>query len=248
MREDFHVHQMKSNTALASFLVVVAVFFQVGCENSDEKAIANAQSCLDQARTSDDANRCFALVQDMDSASANLIKCSARYIQQGFTGARFASAFEQLKDNPSGGSSDAMTSTLSFLSFSSPAAATETYGFCEKSGLKSLIRLSVMSRMATTIISAAQQISAPGCPALGQVPDGSTNMATCLSNLASNGTPAILDDKEQLGQIAVIAKDAYCGEGSSFNNTDICNNLNQAIQAGGGDPTAIANQLLNLLQ
>jgi hypothetical protein len=218
-----------------------------GCETAEDKAISSGQACIDSARTPAAAQVCLNTVASYDSASANLIKCSASYIKQGFTASRFADAFQRLNENPTGGTGgqpiDTMGTSLSFLAFSTQTDADQTYTYCEKSGVRSLLRLAAASKTATTMFVLAQSVSGAGCDPAAIKDKTPAQIAACMSGLQSSGT-----DKTALGSAAIAMQSSYCNAGSSYTTTDVCLNLNAAITAGGGNLTTIANALLAQLQ
>lgn len=228
-----------------TLLALSTLFFLTSCETPDDRQLATAQECIDSAKTSDDADRCYAAVDGIESEKAYLIRCSASYIAQGFTGARFASAFQRLKDNPSSGQ-DPMATVMAYLIFSRTSTlhtADKTLENCTKSGVRSMIRLATMTKLATFIASSGLG----GIPANADPLSGSFDPAaisTAITNLAGSGSAS---DQANVGTIAIQASDAYCNAGSSFENNEICKNLKAAI-SGGGTAQSIGQALLAQLQ
>lgn len=218
----------------------------MACENADDKAISAAQACLDNARTSTQADTCISMVSALDTEQANLIKCSAMYVKKGFTSTRFADAFSQLKNNPTGTGGqavDGMGSAISYLAFTGTGASADadtTYNYCQKSGARSMLRLANMTKLATYVLSIGSTAAVADCTTCA---NGGTCtsalMASCLTGLQGSST-----DKTAIGAIAVGAQQSYCNAGSTYANTEVCTNLNNAINTGNGDYTAIANALL----
>lgn len=227
-------------------LAVPVTLILTSCETPDDRQIATAQDCIDSARTAADADRCYASVEGLESEKAYLVRCSASYIAQGFTGERFANAFQKLKDNSSSGQ-DPMATTMAYLIFTkdtAPHTIDNTVDNCAKSGVRSMVRLVTMSKLATFVAKAG----------LGSIPAGADPMdpsfdpaqiSTAISNLANSNDP---QSKETVGTIAVQAQDAYCNPGSSFETSEICTKLNSAIAGNPGDMAAIGQALLGLLQ
>lgn len=235
---------------LVSGLLVAATVL-TACETSEDKAISAAQSCLDNATVSTQADACLAMVSGLDTAQANVIKCSAMYIKKGFTSTKFANAFDQLKANPNGTGGQAVdgmgtaTSTLAFTGSGATADADTTLGYCTKSGSLSMQRLATLTKLGTYVLSIGSGAGVASCSTCtsGGTCDSAT-MASCLTGLqGSTGT-----DKTAIGTIAIGAQTSYCGAGSSYANTEVCTNLNNAIASGNGDLTAIADALLNSMK
>jgi hypothetical protein len=234
---------MKKNWKL--LLMAPALLTLTSCETPEDQQLAAAQQCIDGARTSSDADLCYAAVDGLESEKAYLVRCSAAYIAQGFTGARFASAFQRLKDNPSSGQ-DPMATVMAYLIFSKPSSvytAEKTLENCTKSGVRAMVRLATMTKLATFIAqSGVGGITANLDPTSATFDPAA--ISTAITNLANSGSPA---DQATVGNIAIQANTAYCNEGSSFENNEICKNLQQAI-ATGNDATAIGQALLAQLQ
>jgi hypothetical protein len=236
----------KPKVALVSkFLLLASVaVLLTSCETPEDQSLASAQTCIDTAKTSDDADRCYAIVDGVETEKAYLVRCSASYIAQGFTGARFAAAFQRLKDNPSSGQ-DPMATVMAYLIFSKTStrhSADNTLSNCTKSGVRSMVRLATMSKLATFIATASGGISANIDPLNASFDPAAISAA--ITNLAGSGSA---EAQANVGAIAAQANTAYCNAGSSFENNEICTNLSTAISAG-GTPQSIGQALLAQLQ
>lgn len=227
-----------------SFLLST-VLLVVGCETGEDRQLASAQECIDAASTEGEADLCYNAVAGIETEKAYLIRCSANYIAQGFTGARFANAFQRLKENPNSGQ-DPMATVMAYMIFSKTStlhSVDNTLANCTRSGVRSMVRLATMTKLATFIA----QVGLGGIPANADPLNASfdpAQISTAIANLAG-GSPA---DQASVGTIAIQASEAYCNEGSSFESNEICVNLNAAISSGNGDATAIGLALLTQLQ
>ena len=86
------------------FLSLVLSLILAACESDEDRQIAEAQDCLNNASpTLASANVCLAKVDGLTSEESYYIRCSARFLGQGFVGSRFADAFESLADDEDGG-------------------------------------------------------------------------------------------------------------------------------------------------
>lgn len=227
-------------------LMIPALLVLTSCETPEDRQLATAQDCIDAAKTGADADVCYASVDGNESEKAYLIRCSASYIAQGFTGKRFANAFQGLKDNPSSGQ-DPMATVMAHLIFtkSSPIHNIDkTLENCKKSGVRSMVRLATMSMLATFVTQSG----------LGSIPTNAdpldpsfdpNQITNAISQLVNNGSP---EAKEKVGELAVQANQAYCNPGSSFETNEICKNLRDAIAGGNGDAAQIGVALLAQLQ
>lgn len=221
-----------------------------GCEKDEDRTIAAGQACLDNARSADDADRCVSLVQGLETEPAYLIRCSANFIAQGFTGDRVASAFQELKDNPAAGENMTAKMMAYFVFSESGVLAAHTADTavtnCERSGVKSMQRLATLAKLAT--FTARLAGGGGALPPALDPNSGSfdpSQLQAQLPTIIGNATTA---DQEQIGAIAITANQLYCNEGSTFKEKDICKQLGDAITAASGDPAAIGAQLLTLLQ
>src|SRR5438046_1905181 len=113
------------------------------CQNTQDDSVAKAQACLDSATTAT-ASLCAAMVATVNTPKANVIRCSVDFLLQGFTASRFASAFNQLKNNPSG--TNASVAMMSYLTFNASStasvnvtAAAQAVTDCTATGLPGMI-------------------------------------------------------------------------------------------------------------
>ena len=222
---------------IAPAILAIGTLFMVGCESEDAKKISNAQNCLDHA-TSSTVSECTDIVSGMTSKESYHIRCSAHYISQGFTGARFASAFEQLKS--SGSSVDPMTTAMAFMAFNSQTEADTTLSDCTASGVQSLLRMSTLTSLATVVASASANNLLPSVGTTGLT---ATQMQTAIQNLIN--TPSA-STNQTIGTIAISAQAAYCNTGSSFATNEVCTNLNAAVNSGASAATIGAALLTQL--
>lgn len=230
------------------FLIALCglTILMMGCEKEEDVKVASAQECIDYARTEAAANECYNMVAGIESEKAYLIRCSSHYIAQGFTGERFANAFQRLKDNPTSGQ-DPMATVMAYLVFTSSStlhSADNAVTDCNRSGVRSLKRLATMTKLATFIAKAGLGGTIPANANPLDASFDSSQISTAISNLAGSGSAA---DKENVGNIAIQANEAYCNQGSSFSGNEICVNLNAAVN-NGANAQAIGELLLSKLQ
>ena len=233
-------------TSLKTLLLIPALLVLTSCETPEDRQLATAQDCIDAAKTGSDADVCYAAVEGNESEKAYLIRCSASYIAQGFTGKRFANAFQRLKDNPSSGQ-DPMATVMAYLVFTKTStlhSVDNTLENCKRSGVRSMVRLATMSKLATFVADSGPS----GIPLNADPLDPSfdpNQITNAISNLANGGTDA---QQTEIGNIAVQAAEVYCNAGSSFETNEICKNLKDAIAGANGDAKAIGLALLMQLQ
>lgn len=221
------------------FVASLATLALAGCETSDDRTLAQGQACLDSA-TSSSALQCKDLVAGLSSQESNMIRCSADFIAQGFTGTRIADSISQIKN--SSGSTDGTTAMIAYLVFKSTSPSADTaVSDCTAAGSRSMLRLATATKLATTIASAAG--------ILGSIDPTSATAASQMQaavNSLASGSPSA-SDLTTLGNTAILANSAYCSDGSSYVGTDVCNDLKTAL-ASSNDPQAIAQALLQVMK
>lgn len=207
-----------------------------GCETQDDRSLAAGQACLDSA-TQATANACLDKVAGLTSQESYMIRCSANFISQGFTGTRIADSISKINNNTGG--TDPMVGMMAYLTFGTTAAADVAVSNCTAAGSKSMLRLATAAKLATTIASFAG-----GAAINPDSPTAAADLKAKIDALIATPNPAA---NAQLGATAVLAAGAYCGAGSSYVGTEVCTNLNAAI-SGGGTPEQIGAALLAQLQ
>lgn len=234
---------MKSGLWVVLMLTAVSGLV-MGCETEEDLKVYSARECIDYARTEAEADACIAQVNGIESSKAYLVRCSANFIAQGFTGQRFSRAFQRLKDSPTSGQ-DPMATAMSFLVFTKNSAnhsPDRTVTNCTLAGSRSMLRLATMAKLATFI---ANPTSGPLSdllnPESGSFDPAAIN--TAINNLVSGSA----EDQATVGEIGAQVANAYCNPGSSFEDSEICKNLNKAISDGNGDAQATGVALLNQL-
>ena len=219
---------------IALTLVATLPFLTSSCSGTgDADTIASAQNCLDQAQTPAAAQTCSAMVNGMTSASANLIRCSADFLSQGFTGTRIASAFQAMKNNTSG--VDPAISIMSYLVFTAATPTTTTTATdCTASGSLSLASLANAASLSTLLAVSAG----------GTYPAGFDPTTTTPANLTANieaGINAIsgsVPSMTSAGQTVLSMQSTLCATGSTAQNQAICTYVNTAISnAASGAPS-----------
>lgn len=212
----------------------------ISCGPKDADKVGEAQLCLDKAAQGA-AAACLEKIAGIDTAAANTMRCSAGFIDEGFTQpARFKSALDALSQQTNG-----QTNTLTFLSyiaFSSKATAQEnsdfaeaTYSACVKSEAKGLTMLGSMAMTATTISAIA-----------GTVTQGDgAGIQAAITTLLNSGDPAAT---AAVGSAVITTYNASCVEGAEANQ-GLCDQLNTYLADAGGnvdtsDPQAVGQTIL----
>jgi hypothetical protein len=233
---------MKTSLRISAFsFAIIASSMSLllsGCETGDDRTLAAGQACLDSA-TQSTAAQCATIVQGLTSQESYLIRCSANFVSQGFTGSRVANAVANINTHTG---TDATTGLIAYLIFAKlTPTVDEAITNCTASGSKSLLRLATAAKLATTLAIAAGSLATfdpPGASA-------DTQMQTVVNNLIASGPPA--QQATDIGNAAVLANSAYCADGSTYQGTQVCTDLQTAISSNSG-AQAIGNALLQLLK
>lgn len=229
------------NKNLALMGALILSMNLVSCGPKDADKVGEAQLCLDKA-TQGTAAACMEKIDGIDSTAANALRCSANFIDEGFTSTtRFQKAISALSEK-SGGDTNTLT-FLSWIAFSSKgsaadnsAFATQTYNYCVASKAKGLTLLGSMAMTATTIA---------GFASGGALTGGSgTDVPAAITSLLSN--PASV---ETVGTAIIATYTASC-QGSAVANQGVCDQINSYLNDGGTtiditDPTAVGQAILD---
>jgi hypothetical protein len=236
----------KSFHALSSVCLTLAFsggcFMLSGCESSDDRSYANAQTCLDQAHSATDTNRCVAMVNGLETDSAYLIRCSANFVAQGLTGDRLGTAFQSLKSQTAG--QNPTTQMLAYMVFNEADTANNvntTLNNCQLSKVDSMYKLANAVYAATTFASIAGGGSIPSYLDPSNPAFDPTRLKQAIDTLQSGSTAG---QQQQVGSVAQTVNSTFCGTGSTYSTTDICTRIGTAISSGNGDSAAIGAALL----
>ncbi|MFP5520761.1 MAG: hypothetical protein ACLGGX_12725 [Bdellovibrionia bacterium] len=247
-------------------LVLATLFiFVSACGQNNADKIAEAQTCLDKARTTAQAEVCFSKVDGVDTSAADGIRCSAKFVAEGFaTSSRLVSVFDALDS----GGVDALMSLLTFTAKGSIAAdtdnATNTFEYCYNSGSKGSTLLMAFSNITMSMYYyiATNAGNAGVCPT-NPIPSGSINVypfESCFSNIAVAGPaiaqlgnagtvdPAAIQVQTAVGTTIIATHLLSCATGSQASQ-DLCSYFENAINAAGGtsNPRAVAIQFFTAL-
>lgn len=210
-----------------------------GCVKRDIDKISEGQDCLDNS-TSLTALNCLSKVEGVESAGANLIRCSAYFIDQGFADTtRLANVAQQIS-NASGSSQDNTFAALSVMGFTAQkysksvnsSLSTTAGAVCEKSKSPGLIYLSSLSRIATTLLDLVGSFD----PTSGIAPTAA-EIETALCTAPTDAT------KMAIGAAAIAAYQNDCvlhqGQG---NQDSVCQQYAAAL-AVSSDPLVVGGLL-----
>ncbi|MBX3016771.1 MAG: hypothetical protein KF767_02690 [Bdellovibrionaceae bacterium] len=208
------------------------------CAPSNADKVADAQDCLDRA-TSDTALACLSKVDGVETAGAELVRCSAYFIDQGFSDpGRLSRVSEELKkDGNNGGGGSSTIAVLSFMAFSASKYDKTTnlnfsetaFASCQGSSSKGMIYLSSMTRIATVALGLVTLYD----PTTGTPPTESQ----IREGLCTNATPA---SRAVIGSATRAAYEQNCK--GKENPDPVCKEYAAAV-GGGTTDEQIGSQL-----
>ena len=201
----------------------------VGCEDDETNAIAKAQECLDNARGPNAdtlAAACRGLISDKSSQQAMILRCSIEFVAGGLTTSKVADA---LKGGEDQSEADKEANLIGLLALGSTATADAAVTLCNQTGIDGLMYLANLSLIGTYMLAAGGSASDPD---------------TFLTNCYNGGAGGVCNDTT-IGIAVMTLGDSACD--SEDADDEVCDKVNQAIAAGGGNPDAVAQNLYNLL-
>lgn len=235
---------MKNTRPYLVVFLVALCLASLSCVKRDIDKISEAQDCLD-ASTSDTALGCMEKIDGLESASANLIRCSAYFIDQGFADTtRLASVAERISSS-NGTPQDNTFAALSVMGFVAAKytkvrnsdLSAQSFAVCEKSKSPGLIYLSSLSRISTVIL---DKISAFD-PQNGTPPTGPEIEAELCSGQDSTMKIAI-----GMAAIAAYQNDCVLHQGNGKTDDAVCQQYAAALSQS-QDPETVGGLLADNL-
>lgn len=219
-----------------TLIVAATVFSLVSCGKKDVDKVSEAQSCLDSS-TSTTALSCLTKLEGLETASANIVRCSVYFVDQGFADpTRLQQVITQITDtsNPDAGSLGALTA-MGFVASKYTMAQNDTLSgtaqtACNNSGAGGLIYLASLSRIAT-----ASLLDMGYDPSTGVAPT-SAQMQNQLCTVGPSNTT-----KTAMGNAAISAYNKNC-IGKDISKDVMCQQY-QAAMATSSDPATIGASL-----
>lgn len=203
--------------------LITLLSFQA-CQKGELAELQAAQLCLNTA-TSGTAQNCVANIASNTTPYAYSLKCTAIFIEQGFsTPSQFMNAINTINNSGCGGGCSPTLNALGTLNFgTNTTAANNAFSVCSKAEVKFYTQISSLFKMGT----------------LAVVATGTSN-PTAASIESSLGSMSSSD----LGDLAQTTYSSVCTDttGASTETKSYCNELALAVNAGGSS-TAIGDCL-----
>lgn len=218
---------MKKNT-LTGLIFSISLML-ISCENKEDDKIFSAQKCLNTA-TAATVDNCVNIVSGVSTTRAYVIRCAGDFIRQDINNSTIVQAIENIDKNDGSNTTDPNVTLYDFFIFDTLTQVAEAVENCRATGSKNLETLAVSAQAATIIKSLTSGLSIQAW--LASNPDFSAQ------------DPATLN---QLGETILSLQPIACLNNGQFVGSEVCDNLNTAINAGGSS-SAIAQAYLNQLK
>ncbi len=227
------------NKLMIAMGLFVSATLLVSCGPNEADKVGEAQLCLDKS-TKGTAAACMEKIQGIESKGAYTLRCSAGFIDEGFTQpARFKQAFDALGTNSSS-NTESFLGVLAFSSKSTPTLntsfANETYDNCAKSGAKGMMLLGSMAKTATTLSALTGSFVNGSQPTTGDI-------QTAITLAMSDPTA-----KTSIGAAVATTYAASCQTGQKA-DAALCTQMDAAlVGVDTNDSTAVGNAILTYWQ
>ncbi len=202
-------------------MFVGSLFFGCG-ESAEDRAISEAQDCLDHS-TQSNATTCLSFIDGVTTKESYIIRCSVHYIEQGFGNPeKLSNAYEAMKSSSESGGSSTLA-MIGQLAFNDLGKARTASSDCKLSENASMITFSSLTVIATNLSVAAASIDAAYQTGGAMTEEQAT---AAIQTLADGSSDA------ELGAAVVAAEGAYCKEGTSNAESQACQDLEAALGNG----------------
>lgn len=229
---------MNLKAVTTTALALTASFLLLGCQETEQDLIGDAQHCLDHT-TMGQAEGCLSKIEGLTSNQSYVIRCAASFIDEGLTDpAKLSDALNQVSD----GNSNSI-GLLQALAFKNATRAQTMFERCSASKQKGLLLISGVSKMATDILNLTT-----GSTGISVDADGNLNISDDPNEIAEAIEDLLLAGGSSLEVVGTTLQVVYNGSCQSGNqaNQDICGELDTALASVDlEDPAAIGNAILD---
>lgn len=187
-------------------LLTLSLSLFLSCQGTsrEESEVVSAQSCLDKLKLSQssEALNCVSKLSDIDTPQANMLKCSALFIKQGFSDPnRLSQVAEQLTLSGAQGSNGtaAVIGLMAFTGAEAQSEAESAMTYCQKSGSKGMTLLASLTGVATALSAIGDIIN--------QCTGNNINIDDCANEVKDN---ICTSNSADLGAIALVTYSTSC--------------------------------------
>ena len=229
-----------------SFLAVLTLVITLtGCKQDEMDDLAKAQDCLDKVPQTDPtkASACMAYVQKYTSQQANILKCSILMTSGGLVETKIVSAYNAVQ-NQSNTTREA--AFMGILALDKPnvtegyntAAQADTY--CQLTGVPGLQYISGIVKIGSFMAKTMAAYSTIDFTDPAAVQTAVNDLITkCNADPRDASCPT---DLSSMGSSAAVLADGYCSTDNA--DSQVCENINAAVDASSGNPNAVGDALM----
>lgn len=208
-------------SSLIIFGLTALLLTTTGCEDEDARSNAEGQACLDKARNEAQADACRQYVSG-STQQAKILLCSIEMMASGLTSDKMKTAFQNMDSAGAGNKEEAL---IGALTLNSTTEATTAFNACNETNVAGLEYIAGLARVGTIVAS------------VGAGGNFDAQLADCATNNSCNPT--------EIGETATVLADSYCTGANA--DSEVCTQINQAVDQNSGDNSAIGNALLDLM-
>lgn len=226
------------NKLIALLIAGLSLILLTACEDKEMDDLARAQECLNKVGDTNHtaARECFDMVAGHDSQQANMIKCSAKFLEGGLTTAKVVEATKQIQEEGGGDKKELMF--IGFLALTPLTAAEEAATYCRRSEVAGYIYLGDLAVVASVLREVSSTL--PGGD-FGDTPT-QANLEAVLDACKVTPLPAACRP-EVLAPAVISVANSYCSKPSA-DEDKVCNQI-EATLAEAGDNQEVITQALS---
>ena len=217
----------------------------LSCNQDEMDDLAKAQQCLDKVPQSDPgkAAACLPFVAKHTSQQANILKCSIYMTSGGLTENKMVAAYKAV-DNTSNNNREA--AFMSLLALNVPDVTTgyntavTADGFCQLTGVPGLQYISGIIKIGSFMTKTMAAYSTIDFNDPAAVSTAVSDLITrCNADPRDASCPT---DLSGIGSSASVLAEGYCSADAS--DSEVCENINAAVDAANGNPNAIGDAMM----
>lgn len=240
-------------------IILSTLIFIIACEDEYADKIASAQDCLNNvtlANYTTKAETCRDIIDGLNTAEANRIRCASYFLQEGLTATTMAEAVNS--EDAEGTTGDPMLAMMGIIGFSDGTRANEAVEACELSGMASYKTFAALGKTAfsmgggtieaerTTVyggqtlssgvqcddgewITAMQYSKAPeACIASESRPEVQEEMEEAARVLQQTGDA---EEKSDFADSVLLMEESKCDADNYADNKDLCDDISAQTAA-----------------
>lgn len=217
----------------------------LSCNQDEMDDLAKAQQCLDGIPQSDPgkATSCLSYVAKYSSQQANILKCSIYMTSGGLTENKMVAAYKAV-DNEANNNREA--AFMSLLALNVPDVTTgyntavTADGFCQLTGVPGLQYISGIIKIGSYMAKTMAAYSTVDFNDPAAVTTAVNDLITkCNADPRDASCPT---DLSAIGSSASVLAEGYCSADAA--DSEVCENINAAVDASSGNPNAIGDAMM----